>query len=97
MIPDFPIDIRIRLAELKFSFVGLLSFAKTANRAENSQSQEATKVNFNSANFSLMSIGKSGTYHQIWIPNNLGFMVLILMYIAILVLHAHMRVCTSHY
>ena len=58
MIPDFPIDIRIRLAELNFFCcfltllifcpVGLLSFAKTANRAENS------------ANLILMSIGKSG-------------------------------------
>ena len=45
MIPDFPIDIRIRLAKLKFfccfltllifCLVGLLSFAETANRAEN--------------------------------------------------------------
>ena len=44
MIQDFPIDIRIRLAELKFFFVALtllifcpaclLSFDETANRAE---------------------------------------------------------------
>ena len=70
MIPDFPIDIRIRLAELKkkccfltlliFCPVGLLSFAETANRAENKQSQEATNFFFNSANLILMSIGKSG-------------------------------------
>ena len=53
MIPDIPIDIRIRLAEL-------LSFAETANRAENQQSQEATKKNFKSANLILLSIRKSG-------------------------------------
>ena len=45
MIPDFPIDIRIRLAELNFFCcfltllifcpVCLLSFAERANRAEN--------------------------------------------------------------
>ena len=51
MIPDFPIDIRIRLAELKFflflpdfaNFLSCLSKTKQANRAENQQSQEATK------------------------------------------------------
>ena len=70
MIPDFPIDIRIRLAELIFFCcfltllifcpVGLLSFAEIANRAENQQTQEVTKNNFNSADLILMSIGKSG-------------------------------------
>ena len=53
MIPDIPIDIRMRLAEL-------LSFAETATRAENQQSQEATKKNFNSTNLILLSIEKSG-------------------------------------
>ena len=38
----------------------LLSKVEQANRAENLQSQEATKKNFNSANLILMSIGKSG-------------------------------------
>ena len=71
MTPDFPIDIRIRLAELIFFFccfltllilcpVGLLNFADQANRTENKQIQEATKKIFNSANLILMSIGKSG-------------------------------------
>ena len=41
----------------------------------------SNKKNFNSANLILMSIGKSGMYHQIWIPNNLGFIVSDLVYI----------------
>ena len=32
-------------------------------------------------NLILMLWEKSGTYHQIWIQNNLGFMVLDLMYV----------------
>ena len=71
MIPDFPINIRIRLAELKkklccfltlqiFCPVGLLNIAEQASWAENLQRQEATKKNFNSANLIIMSIGKSG-------------------------------------
>ena len=45
--------------------------------------RDATNRNFNWANFILILGGKSGTYHQIWIQNNLGFMVLILIYIKI--------------
>ena len=59
------------LAELIFLFccfltllilcpVGCLSKTEQANWAENQQSQEATKTNFNSANLILMSIRKSG-------------------------------------
>ena len=52
MIPDFPHNIRIRLAQLKKMFhpdvalslpVGCLSLAETANRAETEQRQDATK------------------------------------------------------
>ena len=85
-VPDFPIDIRIRLAELKI-FLLLPDFANSLPcwlSQENCASQQGRKLaksgsnkkNFNSANLILMSIGKSGTYHQIWIPNDLGFLVL---------------------
>ena len=42
MIPDFPYNIRIRLAWLKI-FCCCLSLAETANRAETEQRQDATK------------------------------------------------------
>ena len=47
MIPDFPHNIRISLAE-------------TANRAETEQRQDATKYFFNLANLILILQGKSG-------------------------------------
>ena len=64
MIPDFPIDIRIRLAELKKKCcfltllilcpVGCLSKTERANWAEKQQSQEATIFFFNSANLGFI-------------------------------------------
>ena len=45
--------------------VGCLSLAETAHRAETEQRQDATKK-------------IEGWHHQIWIPNYLGFIVLIL-------------------
>ena len=76
MIPDFPIDIRIRLAELNFFCcfltllifcpVGLLSFAETANRVETEQPQDATKK---------IQLGQSYSYimRKVWyISSNLN-------------------------
>ena len=67
MIPYFPTDIRIRLAELNF-FYCLLTLLMLAVSAKLSKptGQKIRKVrkqqkkNFNSANLILMSIGKSG-------------------------------------
>ena len=70
MIPDFPIDIRIRLAELKKK-LWLLDFANFLPcwlSQQNWASQQGRKLAksgsnnffFNSANLILMSIGKSG-------------------------------------
>ena len=47
MIPDFPIDMRIRLAELK-------------NKGRKLAKSGSNKKKFNSANLILMLIGKSG-------------------------------------
>ena len=91
MTPDFPIDIRIRLADLKF-FLLLPDFANSLPcwlPQQNWASQQGRKLAklgsnkrmFNSAYLILMSIEKSGTYHQIWIPSNLGFIVSDLTYI----------------
>ena len=62
MIPDFPHSIKIRLAPLNF-FSCILTL----------QRQDATNSFFDGA--ILISWGKSGTYHQIWIQSYLGFIV----------------------
>ena len=85
MIPDIPIDIRKRLAGLK-NFLLLPDFAnflpsktEQANMAENLQSQEATKKIQFCQSYSY--VNSKVWYHQIWIQNNLGFMVSGLMYV----------------
>ena len=61
MIPDFPIDIRIRLAELPIlCHVGWVSFAETSQQFRKLAKSGSNKKKFNSANLILMSIGKSG-------------------------------------
>ena len=70
MIPDFPIDIRIRLAELKFflllpDFANFLPCWLVSAKLTQLTGQKISKVRkqqkkFNSANLILMSIGKSG-------------------------------------
>ena len=70
MIPDIPIDIRIRLAEFKFFccfltllifyHVGLLSVAENSQQGGELAKSGSNKKNFNSANIILVSIGKSG-------------------------------------
>ena len=70
MIPDFPIDIRIRLAELKKKmllpdFANFLPFLPVSVLLTQPTGQRISKVRtqqkkFNSANLILISIGKSG-------------------------------------
>ena len=70
MIPDFPIDIRIRLAELIFFCcfltllivypVGWVNKTETGQQGRKLAKSGSNKKNFNSANLILMSIGKSG-------------------------------------
>ena len=71
MISDFPIDIIIRLAELKFFL--LLPGRKLAKSGSSKK-----KIQFCQ---SYSYVNRKVWYHQIWIPNNLDFMVLILMYV----------------
>ena len=63
MIPDFPHNIRIRLAQLKKMFhpdvalslpVGCLSLAETANKGQRQSNIRMQKKNFNRANFILI-------------------------------------------
>ena len=70
MIPDFPIDIRIKLAELKTKllfpdFANLLPCWLVSVKLTQPTGQKISKVrkqqkNFNSSNLILMSIGKAG-------------------------------------
>ena len=84
MIPDFPIDIRIRLAELKF-FLLLPDFANSLPcwlSQQNWASQQGRKLAKSGCNNfffqfcqSYSYVNRNVWYHQIWIPNNLGFIV----------------------
>ena len=91
MIPDFPIDIhKNKIGRIEIFFVSswlcwfsallacsVLLRQPTGQRISKVRKQQK---NCNSANLILMSIGKSGIIiHQIWMQNNLGFMMLILM------------------
>ena len=70
MIPDFPIDIRIRLVELKKKmllpdFANFSALVAVSAKLSKPTRQKISKVrkqqkNFNFANLILMSIGKSG-------------------------------------
>ena len=90
MIPDFPIDIRIRLAELNF-FLLLPDFANSLPcwlSQQNWASHQGRKLAKSGSNKKKIQFCQSYSYvnrkvwhRQIWIPNNLGFMVLILTYI----------------
>ena len=80
MMPDFPIDIRIRLAELKFFFVAswLCQFSallacSVLLRQPTGQSQEASKKIQFCQSYSYAN--RKVWYHQIWIPSNLDFIV----------------------
>ena len=91
MIPDFPIDIRIRLAELKFFFccfltllifcpVSWVSFAETSQQGRKLAKSGSIKKKFQFCQ-SYFYVNRKVWYHQIWIPNNLGFIVSDLIYI----------------
>ena len=68
------------LTLLIFCPVGWVSFAETSQ-----QGKKLAKLGSNKKNFqfcqSYSYVNRKVWYHQIWIPNNLGFMVLILPYI----------------
>ena len=93
MIPDFPHNIRIRLAQLKFfcypltllSFcpVGCLSLEKLSwdsQQGRDRATSGSNKIKFQSGQ-SYSYIMRKVWYHQIWIQNYLGFIVSDLMYI----------------
>ena len=86
MMPDFPIDIRIRLAELIFFHctltlltlypVGCLSLEKLnwdSQQGRDLATSGCNKKNQLSQSYSY--INRKVWHHQIWIQNNLGFMV----------------------
>ena len=89
MTPDFPIDIWIRLVELNF-FLLLPDFPNSLPcwlSHQNWASQLGRKLAKWGSNKIFFQFCQSYSYvnrkvwcHQIWNPNNLGFMVLILMY-----------------
>ena len=90
MIPDFPIDIRIRLAELKFflllpDFANFLPGWPAQFWWDSQQGRELAKSGSKKKEIqfcqSYSYVNRKVWYHQIWIPNNLGFMVLILTYL----------------
>ena len=83
MIPDFPINIRIRLVELIF-FLLLPNFANSLPcllSQQNWASQQGRKLAKSGSNKKKFQFCKSYSYvyrkvwyHQIWITNNLGFL-----------------------
>ena len=88
MIPDFPIDIRISLAELNFflllpDFANFLPCWLVSAKLTQLTGQKISKVRKQQKKFqfcqSYSYVNRKVWYHQIWIPNNLGYMVLILM------------------
>ena len=90
MIPDFSIDIRIRLAELKFFmllpvFANFLPCWLAQFCWDSQQGRELAKSGSNKRKFqfcqSYFYVNRKVWYNQILIPNNLGFMVLILMWV----------------
>ena len=94
MIPDFPIDIRIRLVELIF-FLLLPAFANFQPSLlaqfcwDSQQGRELANSGSIKTNFqfcqSYYHVNRKVWYRQIWIPDNLGFIVLILTYRYILI------------
>ena len=92
MIPDFPHNIRIRLAQLIFCCaltllclcpVGCLSFEKLNWDSQQGRDIATSGRNkkINCANLILICIMRKVWYHQIWIQTYLGFIVSDLMYI----------------
>ena len=84
MIPDFPYNIRIRLAQLNF-FCCPLTLLSLSLAFQNWDSQQVRDLATSGRNRHKFQLGQSYFYimrkvwyHQIWIQNNLGFMVLIL-------------------
>ena len=83
MIPDFPIDIRIRLTELNFFFccfltllifcpVGWVSFTETSQQFRKLAKSGRNKKKIQFCQY-YSYVNRKIWYHQIWISNNLGF------------------------
>ena len=72
MTPDIPHNIRIRLAQLKFLFCFLRH--PTGQRLSNVRVQQK-KIQLGQSYSYVM---RNVWYHQIWIQNNLGFMMSVL-------------------
>ena len=84
MIPDLPIDIRIRLAELNFflllpDFANYLPYWLSQQNWPSQQDRKLAKSGSNKNIFqfcqSYSYVNRKVWYHQIWIPNNLGIIV----------------------